>query len=123
MAKIDMLQKANKTEEALELARSTSDNAEVNDIPQSKLHSDIRLGWLLHISGNKAEAISLLNQCQSTALLSNNAEAQFFVHYYLWKIHGGEGNSGRAAMHLASAKYFSCELDDVGSEIEEVRRL
>jgi tetratricopeptide (TPR) repeat protein len=123
LVRVQLLDKRGDVDGAIRCTRRVMRMSESHGLKRGVAYSRIMLAPLLLKTGRVADAIETLHSAQRVTLSLDDRNAEFLVHYHLWKAHLAEGDSSRAELELSLATQYLAFVDFRTPENEEVRRI
>ena len=71
--------------------------------------------------GQGEEALKVLRETLSEAVLAQDRHAEFHAHHGLWKAYSALGQEKQAEFELAAARHYLAFLEEASEEAAEVR--
>jgi tetratricopeptide (TPR) repeat protein len=106
---------------ALRVARSAKREAAAQGFARLATLRGIEEGQALFLLKRPQEALRPLAAALSVAEADNDALAQFYAHYWRWRVFDTLRERDRAGLERESARHFSRFMDDVTPEVLAVR--
>lgn len=108
--------------DAIRCARRIVRMSAKRGLERAVVFGQMALGPLLVKTGRVADGIKSLRTALGKAASLDDRNAEFLLHYHLWKAHQLDGDTTRAQIELRLAAQFVGFVDDRTPEIDEVRR-
>lgn len=105
---------------ALEAARAGREHAALHGFDRIRILRSLLEGFVMTETGDMS-GLPVLNEGLAAAVSTSDHAAQFYAHYYLWKVHDGLGDSDRSDLELEAARYFVRFVDESSEEVTEIR--
>jgi transcriptional regulator with XRE-family HTH domain len=113
----------NDPQRALEAARAAREHATARGYKRLAILRKIDEGHAQVLLHDEQGGLAALQEALSASVAEQDAIAQFYSHYYLWKAHAGMSNGARAALELQAAQYYVRFVDEATPEVMEVRTM
>lgn len=110
-------------QQALAAARTAREHAVQHGYKRLAILRRIDEGHALVMLRDEQAGLAALQEALSASVAEQDAIAQFYSHYYLWKAHAGLSNTARAALELQAAQYYVRFVDEATPEVMEVRTM
>jgi tetratricopeptide (TPR) repeat protein len=107
--------------DAIRCARRIVRMSETRGLERVVVFGQMALGPLLVKTGRISDGIKSLRAALEKAVSLEDRNAEFLLHYHLWKAHQLDGDTTRAQIELRMAAQFVGFVDDRTPEIDEVR--